>query len=193
MKLHSSSSSLTGIACALLLLPLAALAQPRNQSEDDGEPRPQRESEVKLPPLPRPENLLGFEASAASTNQFFLDSNSITITDDGIVRYTLVVKSPSGAENISYEGIRCETIEFKYYAFGRRDGTWSGTRGQEWRKILYKEVNRQHGVLYADYLCPDGAPVVSAKVAIERLKYGARNGEPPGSSSGRRKSIFFGQ
>jgi hypothetical protein len=176
----------------MLTFPLAVLGQSRN--EDDGDPKPApRESEVKLPPFPRPENLVAFDPSAASNNQFFIDSNSISITDDGIVRYTLVVKSASGAENVSYEGMRCDSIEFKYYAFGRRDGTWSDTRAQEWRKIQYKDINRQHGVLYATYLCPGGGPVASAKVAVDRLKYGVPESEPPGSANGRRKSTFFGQ
>ena len=77
------------------------------------------------------------------------------------------------------------TIEQKYYAFGRRDGTWSYARSGVWRVIRYKEVNRQHGVLYSSYFCPDGSPIRSAKDAINRFKYGVPVGEPPRNSNKR--------
>src|SRR5450631_3218972 len=118
--------SLLWMWCALL--PLAALAQPRADVEDDSESKPHGELEVKLPAMPKAENLLPFEAGAASSNRFFIDAQSILVGDDGIVRYTLVIRSASGAENVSYEGMRCETVEQKYYAFGRRDGSWSSAR-----------------------------------------------------------------
>ena len=175
------------LAWCALTLSLVASAQPARilGDEEDADKKEFVEREVKLPPLPKDGNLLQFEASAANTNRFFIDADSISIGDDGTVRYTLVVKSPSGAENISYEGIRCETTEQKFYAFGRRDGTWSSVRAPVWRKIHYKDVNRQYGVLYANYFCPDGSPIASVKEAINRFKYGVPYGQPPRSSSGR--------
>jgi len=175
------------IVCAALLLSLGAYAQPLQifGGDEETEKKEFVEREVKLPPFPKDGSLLPFEASAANTNRFFIDADSIVISDDGVVRYTMVVRSPSGAENISYEGIRCETTEQKFYAFGRRDGTWSNVRAPAWRKITYKDVNRQYGVLYSNYFCPDGAPIRSAKDAIQRFKYGVPYGEPPRSSSGR--------
>lgn len=140
--------------------------------EEEGKGKPWVELEVKLPLFPKPENLLQFDPSAASSNHFYIDPGSISIGSDGAVRYTLVVRSSSGAENVSYEGIRCETREQKYYAFGGRDGTWSKARLSEWRRIEYKEINRQHAVLYADYFCPDRKPVKSSRDAVNRFKYG---------------------
>jgi hypothetical protein len=172
--------------CALML-PLWGHAQPLQifGGDEEAEKKELPERELKLPPFPKEGSLLPFEASAANTNRFFIDADSILIGDDGVVRYTMVVKSPSGAENVSYEGIRCDTTEQKFYAFGRRDGTWSNVRAPAWRKIQYKDVNRQYGVLYSNYFCPDGAPIRSAKDAIQRFKYGVPYGEPPRSSSGR--------
>lgn len=157
------------LACCALP-PLAANAQLFRDSEEIE--KSWLEAEIKLPPIPRPGALLEFEAGAASANRFYVDPESISVGGDGVVRYTLVVKGPGGGENISYEGIRCETREQKYYAFGRRDGAWSTARSSEWRRIEYKEINRQHGVLYADYLCPDRKPVKSSQDAINRFKYG---------------------
>lgn len=173
------------LAWGVLVLPLAVSAQTLQifGGDEDAEKKEYVEREVKLPPLPKEGNLLSFEPSAANNNRFFVDADSISIGDDGTVRYTLVVRSPSGAENVSYEGIRCETTEQKFYAFGRRDGTWSSVRAPVWRKIQYKDVNRQYGVLYANYFCPDGSPIASAKDAINRFKYGVPYGQPPRSNS----------
>ncbi len=175
------------LAGCALMLPLAVSAQPVRLlgDDEDADKKDFVEREVKLPPLPKDGNLLAFEPSAANANRFFIDADSISIGDDGVVRYTLVVRSPSGAENISYEGIRCETTEQKSYAFGRRDGTWSSVRAPVWRRIQYKDVNRQYGVLYASYFCPDGGPVASVKEATNRFKYGVPYGQPPRSSNRR--------
>ncbi len=155
------------VLCALS--PLAAGAQ---RGQDDDEPKTWVELEVKVPPYPKPGDLIEFEAGAASNNRFLIDAASILVGADGVVRYTLVIKGPGGAENVSYEGIRCEARQQKYYAFGRRDGTWSNARLSEWRRIEYKDVNRQHVVLYADYFCYDRTQIKSPKEAIQRFKYG---------------------
>jgi hypothetical protein len=160
------------LACCLLL-PASTTAQPRPDQEKEAEDKkPWVELELKLPAFPKPENLLRFEPNAWSSNRFYIDQESISVASDGVARYTLVIRSAGGAENISYEGIRCETVEQKYYASGRRDGTWSQARSSEWRRIEYKEINRQHAVLYADYFCPDRKLIKSSRDAVNRFKYG---------------------
>lgn len=157
-----------------LLAPVVTAGQPRSELEDeDGNKKRWRELEVKLPPYPKAGTIIAFDVSAASSNRFYIDPESISVGGDGVVRYTVVVRSPGGAENISYEGIRCETREQKYYAFGRRDGSWANARTSDWRYIEYKDINRQHGVLYLDYFCPDRRkPLGSPKDIIQRFKYG---------------------
>jgi hypothetical protein len=174
---------LHALTACCMVLPLSGSAQPKAAAEDEGESNRRLELEVGLPPSSKAANLLQFEPSAASTNRFYIDAESIFIGADGIVRYTLVVKSPSGAETISREGMRCDTKERKNYAFGRSDGTWASARVSEWQPIIYQEFNRQHGVLYADYFCPDGSPIRSAADAIRRFKYGVPYGAPPRSGS----------
>ncbi|HEV2007167.1 MAG TPA: CNP1-like family protein [Burkholderiales bacterium] len=162
------------LVAGCMLAPAVTAAQPRADLEDeDANTKLWRELEVKLPPYPKFGNTIAFDVSAASNNRFYIDPESIAVGSDGVVRYTVVVRSPGGAENISYEGIRCETREQKYYAFWRRDGTWANARSGEWRYIVSKDINRQHGVLYLDYFCPDKKkPVGSPKDIINRFKYG---------------------
>ena len=160
---------------AACLLPVTAAAQWRLfESEFDDDEKSWKEIEAQLPPYPKAENLIPFEPSAASAHKFFIDAPSISVGDDGVVRYTLFIRSAAGAANVSFEGMRCETREQKYYAIGRSDGTWSKARDPKWRRIESKEINRHHGVLYVDVLCRGKFPVKSPQDAINTLKYGPR-------------------
>jgi hypothetical protein len=67
-----------------------------------------------------------------------------------------VVRTQGGAENVTYEGIRCETAERKLYAIGRKPGDWVASRNVEWRQIEEKTANRVHAALAKDYFCPPG-------------------------------------
>src|SRR5262249_21590912 len=129
------------------------------------------EQEAKLPPYPKPENLVAFvPPSGSSTNSYFVDGPSIDIGADGVVRYTLLVRSPSGVENVSYEGMRCKTAERKPYAYGHKDGTWSQARAPQWRGIRPRDVNNQYSWLYLDVFCPQGIPVRNRDSAVRAMK-----------------------
>ncbi len=130
------------------------------------------EQETLLPVFPKPAGLVEFSASAAGSNRFFVDVDTLSIGADGVVRYALVVRSAGGAENVSFEGIRCYTREQKFYAFGQRNATWLPARDPQWRFIETKEINRQHGVLFADFFCPDGRrPLRTVREIAQRLRY----------------------
>lgn len=166
----------------LCLLPVTSLAAGFDQSswgkfEYDFEDKPWVELEAQLPSAPKLENLLPFYVSASTDNRFFVDSASVSVGEDKVVRYTLVIKSAAGANNISYEGMRCSSGEVKRYAFGRGDGSWGKARHARWEDIRYKDVNRQHHMLYDDFFCPRGIAVQSPAEAVNAL----RRGEHPGS------------
>ena len=135
-----------------------------------------KEIEAKIPPYPKDGNLVQFDAGPASPHRFYIDTQSLSIGDDGVVRYVLVVKAAGGAVNVTYEGIRCDSREQKYYAVGHAGGGWTRARNPQWRRIEYQDVNRHHGVLFTDFLCSgsssERSPVASVKLIVERLKYG---------------------
>jgi len=135
-----------------------------------------------LPATPRPANLLPFFVSAASDFRFFVDGASLSVGKDGVVRYTLVARSPQGAETTSFEGMRCESREVRGYATGRADGTWS-RRDTPWRAIGHRRVQRWHDALATEYLCPGGSPILNAAEGAEALRRGGhpRATHPPGS------------
>lgn len=131
-----------------------------------------QEVEISLPAPPRQESLLAFEVSAATGNRFFIDPASLSVSLDGVVRYTLVVLAPAGGRGITYEGIRCETRERRIYASGRSDGAWSKSRAGQWSKIQEVYANRQHAALYLEYFCPAGVIVNDADEARNALRLG---------------------
>src|SRR5262249_9572485 len=102
------------------------------QFEED---KPWDEQKWSLPPYPVMDGLVGFDVGPASSFRFYVDPASISVGNDGVIRYTLVARSASGALNVSYEGIRCASGERKLYAFGREDKTWAPARNAEWVQI----------------------------------------------------------
>jgi hypothetical protein len=126
------------------------------------------EAKIQLPAPPVADKLVGFYSNAAQS--FVLDMASLSITADGIVRYTVVSTSAAGAKNISYEGIRCSSVEKKLYAIGRPDGTWSNARVSKWDRIYNNNFNRHHAVLAFDYFCEGKTIAGDAETIINRIK-----------------------
>jgi len=130
------------------------------------------ESGIPLPAFPRTENLIEFYVSAVTRNHFFIDSPSLNVGADGVVRYVLVVKAAGGATNTSFEGIDCRSGRYKLYATGRRDGSWARARLSVWRPIENQPVNGDHAALSRDYFCPEGLPVANAAAGRTALRTG---------------------
>jgi hypothetical protein len=169
---HCSGALTTTLACCLLAafaaLPLPGAAA--GEHEMDGKRGPQ--VEVELPPFPQDENLLPFAVSASSDNRFMVDGNSLSVTADGVVRYTVVIVSPAGARNVSYEAINCATGERRLHALGRPDETWTRARGDQWLKIRESSLNRYHAELFTNYFCPLGTTVRDADELRRALQQG---------------------
>ena len=129
-----------------------------------------KEAGVKLPAYPKAEDLVEFFVSGATNFRFYIDPASVAPAPDGVVRYTLVARSPSGVTNVSYEGIRCTTNSYKTYAFGN-DGRWSASES-EWRAIEPRSVMRWHLELRSAYFCPGKVPIRTAAEGVDFLRHG---------------------
>lgn len=132
------------------------------------------EGDYVLPAPPAEGSLRQFFVSAASPNRFLIDETSLSVGEDGIVRYVLVVRTPGGAENVSFEGIRCTTGERRIYAMGRPDGEWVAARRSEWEPISNNAYNRPRAALAFDYFCDGPAPPRSRDQALRQLRDGVR-------------------
>ena len=145
------------LLCLLTLAACAARKPVKGFDSDFDSGKSWAELQAQLPAYPKAENLLPFDAGPASNNLHYIDAPSIVVGEDGIVRYTLVIKSPTGAVNVSYEGMRCATdgkresarlkililkfqiSEKRLYAIGRDDrdlGTGAGIKMGGTRRYL---------------------------------------------------------
>lgn len=141
------------------------------EEEFDADKKPWEELQAQLPAYPNITQALPLDVASARPTLFFVDPKSIAVSEDGVVRYTLIAKSSSGVLNVSYEGIRCETREKKLYAFGRKDSAWSRNRFAQWEGILPSR-NPQQNVLFTDFFCPQADIVRNAQEAISALERG---------------------
>ncbi|MEI7614203.1 MAG: CNP1-like family protein [Betaproteobacteria bacterium] len=164
------------LAAVLLLVAPHVLAfkdptMPVSRFEEDFDEKPWSEVEVQLPAFPEKENLIAFKVGAVVESLFFIDGKSIVIGSDGVIRYVLVVVSSQGAQNISYEGMRCDTLERRFYASGRSDKTWSKARNNQWVRIQGTS-NNHHVELFNNNFCPNKIISPSAEEARRVLRQG---------------------
>lgn len=152
--------------CAVLGLALlagAASAQIQSDWERENEDRLKQSNELIVPPPPVERARL-VELSPPPTLEtgfrYFVDPSSVSVGSDRIVRYVLLARSPDGAENMTFEGIRCPS-EYRIYAVGRQDGTWGG-RASDWRAIP-RNARATQNWIGRQYFCPARTAILSAE------------------------------
>ncbi|MDR5820988.1 CNP1-like family protein [Caballeronia sp. LZ043] len=125
-----------------------------------------------MPPLPKEANLLPFNVSQNTPLNFAVDKSTLTVGNDGVVRYVVVVTSPAGARNVNYEGIRCDTYEWRRYASinDDQDG-WDQGAAFDFKRIENGELNAYQAALYQDYFCTSKLVVGTAKQIVENIQY----------------------
>lgn len=158
----------------LIFLPLLAHAewgQPQFEFEEE---KPWVEVAAHLPPYYKAENLIPFYVSSSSRNKHFVDANSISVDEDKVVRYTVVIEAAGGATNVSFEGLRCDSGERRLYAYGHPDGTWSKARNAGWEDIKLRSQLSYQKALYENAFCPGGIVVNNAQEAVRNLRQAAR-------------------
>lgn len=129
-----------------------------------------------LPPFPNADSLREFYVTATSPNEFYVDESSLDVGEDGVVRYVLVIRSPSGAESVTFEGLRCVSTESRIYATGRADGEWSKARRSEWEPIRANAYNMPRAILAGEHLCNGTVPPHTRAEALTWLRNGSDAG-----------------
>lgn len=158
-------------ARALALLVLAAgCSQPRTLSDDLGA-KPWEAQKALLPPYPKATSLVPFYVGPVPF-AYFVDTASVNVGDDGVVRYALVARSGSGATNVSYEGIRCRDYARRIYAYGSDVG-WSQANNSQWLPID-RLAPAPQTALADDFFCPERGPVRTTEEAQRALALGNR-------------------
>ena len=163
-----------GHAWVVACLALVACAQP-GPIESDWQRAQQaqnwHENRVTLPSYPKRSDLLRFDVGRGTEFRFFVDAASVSVGSDGVVRYVLVARSPQGAENVSFEGLRCRDGEYRIYATGRSDRGWVEAHGAHWRPVE-QSAGSWHRTLADDFFCPGKSPIRSAAEGVDALERG---------------------
>ena len=113
-----------------------------------------KEATVALPPLPKVENLRPIDAFEASKNyDYLLDRASISRSSDGVMRYSVVVRSASGKENAFHEGIRCLTSEARTFAYASTTGVFVSSASGAWKPVADSGVRGYQSYLAHVIMC----------------------------------------
>lgn len=145
--------------------------EPMGWSPDHIPPEePWREGALELPDYPAEKRLAAIPVHTANyPYDVYVDTGSLGRGKDGVVRYTVVVRSNAGAENISYEGLHCGERTFRRFAYGY-GGKWQQVDGGNWRHLEKGGMNHYRYVLYSDYLCDPTDPLMKMSEMIQRMR-----------------------
>jgi hypothetical protein len=129
-----------------------------------------KEGDVAPPPPLRAQRLIPLELPPGSMLRFGIDPASVSVADDGIVRYVVVASSKTGAVNAMYEGIRCSSAEVKTYARHNPDSGWTLLPDAEWH-ALHTRPNSRHSLFIARTgACIGEGPAGNAAQVVRALR-----------------------
>jgi hypothetical protein len=163
-------------AVAAFLPALAAASSWSTKKEyfdyDDSLAEKWQESEVPVPTYPEERYLVPVPLPPDQRIKLYIDEKSVSRAPDRVLRLTLVVESPAGARSVFFEGVRCETRQYKTYAIGAQD-TLQAVKQPLWQEIprLPGNIFRHH--LFRHYACDDTSSARTPRDFLERLKYGS--------------------
>jgi hypothetical protein len=153
----------SGVAWALMLASAAALAQVPPEDPD------WREAEAPPPPALELEGLIPLDMPRSAL-RFGVAPASVSVGSDGVVRYVVVATSATGAVNALYEGLRCNSAEFKVYARHSGSGGWTLAKDSSWRP-LHDAPNSRHSMQVArNGACIGRSPNHSAAQIVRDLR-----------------------
>lgn len=130
--------------------------------------------EVAAPPPPpfSKDRLIPIEMPPYVSLRFGVDPTSLSITDDGVVRYVMVATNSSGSINAMYEGIRCATGEVKTYARYSSAGQWASVQDPQWRSLT-DNLPSKHALAFARQGACEGRSATARSVTaiVNALKH----------------------
>jgi len=133
------------------------------------------EVDTVIPPYPKPENLIEFYVDQPQNRfNYYIDRTSLTIGDNDVAKYILVVRSKRGGETVSYEGVRCQTREYKSYAFGNGRGAFKKVRKPTWRSVDRRSNNLYRLTLTLDFLCNVEILGRSSETILQHMQHSYR-------------------
>ena len=133
---------------------------------------------------PNQKTLLPFYVSQGTVFKFAIDTDSILIGADGVTRYIVVLTNPSGGQQAQYEGIRCDSFQWRLYGT-LENGAWRENPLSTWRNIQSNTPNRYHASLAQGAFCNLNSQEINIKTILDSLNpNGFIGGQKPTNSLG---------
>ena len=126
---------------------------------------------VLLPEFPKRENLRRIQSpTGAAGREYYIDERSLLMSHEGIVYYTVVLRTSSGANNILYEGLDCRERVVKSFAYGTARGGFKALRKRRWERFTVEGLYGYRFVLWDRYMCGEIREALPPKKIIENLR-----------------------
>jgi hypothetical protein len=133
---------------------------------------------------PNQSTLIPFYVSQRTVFKFAVDTDSILIGADGVTRYIVVISSPSGSQQTQYEGIRCDSFQWRLYGTLESKG-WKENPLSSWKNIQSDIPNRYQASLAQGAFCNFNSQEKNIKNILSSLNpRGFIGGQKPTNSNG---------
>ena len=133
---------------------------------------------------PNQTTLLPFYVSQSTIFKFAVDADSISIGADGVTRYIVVISSPSGSQQTQYEGIRCDSFQWRLYGT-LENGVWKENPLGDWKNIKSDIPNRYQASLAQGAFCNFNNQEKNIKTILQYLNPNSFiGGKKPTNSNG---------
>lgn len=157
------------------MLPLFCLGFAAQAQLKDPDEAPWQESAVTPPATFNTDALQPFDVSQGSALGYGIDPKTLSVGDDGVVRYVMVARSPSGALNVLFQGVRCATAEVKTYGrWNNNASTWNTSTKEEWQPLSFSGFSRPAMMLARAGIC-DGKTINGNS---QKILHTIKNGRP---------------
>ncbi|QWE04679.1 CNP1-like family protein [Polynucleobacter sp. JS-JIR-II-50] len=131
---------------------------------------------------PNQATLLPFYVSQHTIFKFAVDTDSILIGADGVTRYIVVLTSPSGSVQTQYEGIRCDSFQWRLYGT-LENGAWKENPLSTWRNIQSNVPNRYQAALAQGAFCNFSSQEKNINTILKSLNPNGFTGQTKPSNS----------
>lgn len=155
------------------MLSLLCLAPASHAQLKDPDAEPWRELSVTPPSAFSTDQLHPFDVSQTAALSYGIDPKTLNVGEDGVVRYVLVARSSSGALNVLYQGIRCQTAEVKTYGrWNNNASNWNSSAKEAWQPLSFAGFTRPAMMLARDGICDGRTINGNPQKILHTLKHG---------------------
>ena len=168
MKISHRRTQWLGFIATTVIL-IGCSGDPMVSGLDPFAPVAFKEGATKMPlNPPKQSSLVSFYVSQHTIFKFAIDTDSILIGPDGVTRYVVVMTNPSGGTQTQYEGIRCDTFQWRLYGT-LENGVWRENPLTSWKAIQGNVANRYQAALAQGALCNFNSQEKEMKTILQSL------------------------